>query len=286
MAYGRTRLGRWFYEEHGVAKHANDPVILLCHGLLFDMGMWEGQMGPLGALGRVVALDGPGHGRSESPPRFTLEDHADAMLDVFAELGIRRVVVVGLSWGGMVGMRLALQHPERVAGLALIDTSADPEPLASRVKYRAFIAIVRRVGAPPFFMQGEIAPLCFARQTLAERPELVRDLTRNMNTYPRDGMARAALAVVVHRTSIRAKLGAIAAPTLVLCGREDRATPPHRSEAIAAGIPGAKLVMLDGCGHMSAMEQPARVNELLVPFVKNAIATAPHAPSPFGRGLG
>src|ERR1700690_3109083 len=84
MPYVRTRLGRWFYEERGKAKREGDPAILLLHGLLFDGGMWRAQVEPLSALGRVLIIDGSGHGKSEAPPRFTLEDHADALaIDAF-----------------------------------------------------------------------------------------------------------------------------------------------------------------------------------------------------------
>ena len=80
MPYVRTRLGRLFYEERGESRRPGDPAILLLHGLLFDGGMWRGQIEALSALGRVIIMDGPGHGKSEPPPRFTMEEHADALL--------------------------------------------------------------------------------------------------------------------------------------------------------------------------------------------------------------
>src|SRR5688572_23661851 len=130
MAYVRTRLGRLFVEERGEARKKSDPPIVLLHGLLFDGGMWRGQVEPLSALGRLVIIDGPGAGKSEPPPRFMLEEHADALLDAWGELAIDKAIIVGLSWGGMVGMRLALQHPTRVCGLALLDTSAEVHTLS------------------------------------------------------------------------------------------------------------------------------------------------------------
>src|SRR5215471_7856194 len=153
MPYVRTRLGRWFYEERGAAKKHGDAAIVLLHGVLFDGRMWRGQVEPLADLGRVIVIDGPGHGRSEAPPRFSLEDNADAMLDAFAELKVERAVFVGLSWGGMIAMRMAVQNAERVRALALIDTSADPETRADRVRYRLLIAFARRYGVPPIITQ-------------------------------------------------------------------------------------------------------------------------------------
>ena len=272
--YVRTRLGRWFYEERGEAKRAEDPAIVLLHGLLYDGGMWRKQVEPLAELGRVIVIDGPGHGKSEAPPRFTLEDHADALaIDAFGELGVKKAILVGLSWGGMVAMRAAIQHPMRVAAIALLDTSADAETLRDKVKYRAFIAFARRYGIPRWFADRELAHLMFGPKTLADRgPELITEFTRRVNGYSRDGLARAALSVVVHRKDVTPKLRGVAAPTLVVCGRDDASTPPAKSQALAAKIRGARLEWIDASGHMSAIERPDEVNAVLVPFVKEQIA--------------
>lgn len=271
MPYVRTRLGRWFCEERGAAKRASDPVIVLWHGLLLDGGMWRHQIEPLSALGRVVVIDGPGHGKSEVPPPFSLEDCADAVPDAFGELGIDRAVFVGLSWGGMVGMRLALQHPQRVHALALLDTSAGAEDRASYIKYRLFISFTRRFGFPKAFADSQIVPVYFTENTYATQPELIERFVRTANGFPRDGLARVALAIF-KRKDIVPRLESIRAPTLVLCGREDRATEPVHSEHIARNIVGAKLVMIEGAGHISALEQPKAVNDALVPFVAKHVS--------------
>jgi pimeloyl-ACP methyl ester carboxylesterase len=271
MPYARTRLGRWFYEERGAPRRTGDPAIVLWHSLLFDGGMWRYQIEPLAELGRVVSFDGPGHGKSEVPPPFSLEDNADAMLDALGELRIDKAVFVGLSWGGMVAMRMAVQHPSRVAALALLDTSAAPELRAKAVKYRIFVSFTRRFGLPKQLADAQILPLMFSDRMLAEHPEVAERFVRTVNGYPREGTARAALAVVIHRKDIVPKLGAIRVPTLVVCGRQDRAIDPARSEEIAARIPGARLVWIEAAGHVSALEQPAAVNAALVPFVREAI---------------
>lgn len=269
MAYVRTRLGRLFYDERGVTRRKGDPAIVLLHGLLFDGGMWRGQVESLSSLGRVVVFDGPGHGKSEPGPRFTIEDHAEALFDACVELGIERAVCVGLSWGGMLAMRFALQHPKMVAGLAIMDASASAEPLKKKLKYRSLIAMHRRVGFPYAVYERAIAPLLFSSRTIATRKDLLMEsYTRTMG-FDRGGLARAAIAVVVHRTDITDKLGRIEAPTLVMVGSEDGSQPPPISETIARGIPGAELVILDGLGHMSALEDPEAVNARLVPFVGN-----------------
>lgn len=273
MPYVRTRLGRLFYDERGEAQRPGDPAILLLHGLLFDGGMWRGQIEALSAFGRVIVMDGPGHGKSEPPPRFMMEEHADALYDALGELGVDRAVAVGLSWGGMVAMRLALQHPEKVAGLALLDTSAEPDPLLKRIRHRAFVAMHRRIGMPHGMFLREVAPLLFAQRTLLERQDLVDTTYRRTMGFDREGVARASLAVVVHAKNILGELGRVRAPTLVMCGREDLATTPDKAENIARTIPDARLVMLDGVGHMSALEAPEAVNQHLVPFTRSLVCT-------------
>lgn len=271
MPYLRTRLGRWFHEERGAPHRADAPAIVLWPSLLFDGGMWKHQIEPLAALGRVVVFDPPGHGKSDVPPVFSLEDNADALLDAFGELRIDRAIIVGLSWGGMLGMRMALQHPSRVAALALFDTSADPEDRARRIKYRVFASIAKRIGIPPGLLEAQIAPTMFCDRTLAERRDLVERFARSVNGFPRLGTTRAASAVVIRRKDILPRLREIRVPTLVGCGREDRATEPVHSERIAAGIAGARLVWIEGAGHVSALEQPEAVNAALVPFVREQL---------------
>ena len=103
------------------AKREGDPAIVLFHGLLFDGGMWRAQVEPLSALGRVVIIDGPGHGKSEAPPRFTLEDHADALATGSTSSGSQRRSSAGSRGGGCA----MCARPERVAAMALLDTSAE-----------------------------------------------------------------------------------------------------------------------------------------------------------------
>ena len=269
--YVSTRLGRWFYEERGTKRRESDATIVLWHSFLCDGGMWDGQIDALAKIGHVIVFDGPGHGKSEPPPPFTLDDNTRALVDALDTIAKGPVVMAGLSWGGMVGMRLALQHPAKVAGLALLDTSAEKQSLAERLRYRAFIAIHRRVGIPYGMFLKEVAPLMFAARTLADRPDLALTAYRRSMGFDREGVCRASLAVVVRRTNILDKLDRIGTPTLVMCGREDGATPPAMSENIARGIRGSRLVMLDDVGHMSALEDPDAVNQHLVPFARSIV---------------
>lgn len=271
MAYVGTRLGRWFYEERGKAKPSDKTAIVLLHGLLFDGGSWKNQVGPLSELGRVVVFDGPGHGKSEVPPLFTLDEHADALADALAELEIERAVLVGLSWGGMLAMRFALRHPKRLVAMALLDTSAERHPRLERVRDRGFAIFHELVGLPYFLYEKRLAPLMFCKKTRRENPELVRSTGLTLLGFDRRGVSRAAMAVVVNRDNVLPRMSEVQAKTLVVCGREDVATPLPKSENLARAIKGASLVVIPDAGHMSSLEQPERVNTALVPFVRDAL---------------
>ncbi len=270
--YVRTRVGRLFYEERGEARAPDAPAIVLLHGLLFDGGSWRHQLEPLAELGRVVVIDGPGHGKSEPPPKgFSLEDHVEALSDVLRELGIERAVLCGLSWGGMLSMRFAIRFPSKIAGLVLLDTSAESEGRGRRVRYRSFIALHRALGMPRWLYERQVKKLMFGDATLRERQDLVEESYVRTMGFDREGVARAALAVVVDRTDVTKRLGEIRAPTLVLVGRDDRSTPLAKAEALARRIERAELHVVEGAGHMSALEQPVAVNALVVPFVRRVL---------------
>jgi 3-oxoadipate enol-lactonase len=233
--------------------------------------MWDAQVGPLSELGRVIVFDGPGHGKSEDPPVFTLEDNARALGDALDALGVKKVVMVGLSWGGMMGMRLALLDPKRVVALALIDTSASREIVGKQLKYRAMLSTFRRVSLPPFLVETQVAKAMFSPYTLRSRRELVERFSNDLSGFSREGVYRVGRAIF-WRDGIEPKLGSITARTLVLHGTDDAAIPVDRARIMADRIPGARLAMIEGAGHLSAVEEPEAVNAQLVPFVREAMS--------------
>lgn len=262
-----TPMGRWSYAVYGERRRPGDPDILLLHGLFNDSTLWRAQVEPLALLGRVVALDLPGHGRSEVPPPFDLPGHAEALAGALGAIDVRRAVCVGLSWGASLALHLALSHPASVAALALLGPGAEAQTRFRKAKYRLLAATVRRFGLTPWLARGQIAPLMFSARSRRERPELVDEFVRSATAVPRAAVIRAALAAAIDRPDILGRLGALSVPTLVLCGRDDRGNPPVLSEHIARAIPGARLEWIEEAGHLSPLERPEEVNRFLVPFV-------------------
>lgn len=262
-----TQLGRLFLEVSG-----EGPELVLWHSLLCDGGMWRHQVAALEQHYRIVNIDAPGHGRSGPVRRrYTMDECVQVSVGLLDELGIERAVWCGLSWGGMVGMRLASRFPERLAGLVLMDTSARSEDRLKKPAYRVLAAMARRFG-PSRTLAKIVVPIFFADRTRRERPDLVEDFIQRLVRMDSESLQHAVDAVIFQRDDVSAELGHVDQPTLVMVGSEDRATPPGQAEHIARVLPSAELVRIPGAGHLSALEQPERVNAVLEPFLARVTA--------------
>jgi pimeloyl-ACP methyl ester carboxylesterase len=272
-------MGRWSYTVHGERRRPGDPDILLLHGMFIDSSLWRDQVGPLARLGRVVALDLPGHGRSEIPPPFDLMQQADVLAAALPAMEIRRAICIGWSWGGAMSLHLALRHPEVVAALALLDAYGEAPTLLRKAKYRLLVAIGRRFGLTPWMARSQIAPLMFSAGSRRAHPELVEQFVRSATSLPRGAAARIALAATIENPDVLDQLGRLAVPALILCGSEDRSEPPALSERVARAIPGARLELIEGAGHAIPWERPDEVSRLLVTFVAAQLAQVATRPS-------
>lgn len=252
-----------YYEETGAAP--GRETIVFAHGLLFDRRIFEHQVAALSERYRCIAFDFRGHGDTEVTrdgyDMDTLAGDAAALIEA-RDAGPCHFV--GLSMGGFVGLRLASRRPELIRSLALLDTSADPEPRENLPRYRLLNVIARIFGLRS--VAGRVMPILFGRTTIAERKELTRLWQDRVSSQSRLGTTRAVLGVI-GRDGVAGELSRIRAPTLVLVGEEDTATVPAKSERIRAGIAGAELVSIPRSGHMSSIENPEAVTRELQEFL-------------------
>ncbi|HZS38324.1 MAG TPA: alpha/beta fold hydrolase [Polyangia bacterium] len=242
----------------------DEPAVVLGHSLLCDRRMWQDVAPRLAERRRVISIDVRGHGASTAPGPFSLEDLADDWRAILDAEKIPRAILCGLSMGGMTAMRLALASPERVAALALLDSSADPQPAWERVKFGVMAHVVARFG----FLRvigAAVKPVMFGRTSIKERRELVERQWARIEENDPKALFHGVRAVI-DRRSIYERLPTLRCPTLVMVGAEDRATPPERSRRIAAQIPGARLESIERAGHLSALEQPDVVARTLGEF--------------------
>ena len=232
--------------KHGpvVASQAGDsgPPLVLLHGLAGSDAWWRRNMPALSGEFRVTAIDLPGFGSSHRDARLIL-DEVPAQVDaLLGELGIERAHVMGHSMGGLVAGGLAAEHPQRVDRLVLVDAgflSLDPT-LRHRVT-------------------GPLKTLPWTSLTIL--PTLLRDVARSGPVR----MARATAEVL--RKDWRHKLPAITAPTLVVWGEHDRICNPRIGEEIAAVVPGARLVIIPGAGHIPMWEKQAAFDREVLGFL-------------------
>jgi len=268
--------GRWDLQEvkvNGAAYAYSDrgegPVVVFAHGLFVDHTIFDTQVADLESTYRCISLDMPGHGRSGyREAGWTLDDVADDLALMIEEQSLGPVVFVGQSQGGMVGIRLAANRPELVSKLVLIGTSAraeDPERLSDWRALRhtiltgseaeregAFAGVQKRVNSSTW---------------LDDEPALASKERAIMLSHDRVGVTLALDAAVIEREDTQALLPNITAPTLVICGNDDRATPVALSREIASAISSAQIEVLPGVGHHPPLEAPHKVAAALSQFL-------------------
>ncbi|NOY76898.1 MAG: alpha/beta fold hydrolase [Calditrichaeota bacterium] len=250
-----------YYELRG----KGEPVIF-SHSLVCDLDMFEAQAKALSDTFLTVNVDTRGHGRSGLAPNenWTLEDMAEDFVPLLNHLKLGKVHWVGLSMGGMLGLRLALAHPDRVASLVLMDTSGQAEPPQMHGMYIQMANLVR-AGQIDKIMDNLLG-LFFSSSTRENQPELVTRWQEKFLHIPVEGVYRAALAVF-NRTDLSNRLKDISVPTLVVRGEEDMARLPAESDFLVHSIPNARLEVIPRAAHLSALEQPETATKLIRDFI-------------------
>jgi 3-oxoadipate enol-lactonase len=244
---------------HHVADGPPDaPVLVLSGSIGSTVEMWRPQLAALTERFRVVRVDLRGHGGSPAPPGpYRMAELADDVRALLDRLDLGRVDWCGLSLGAMVGMHLASESPERIGRLVLCCTSAHfPDPSA----YRQRIALIAEHGTAG--IAATAVTRWFTPGWAAAHPDVVAEATAMIAGTSDVGYSACCEALIAwdHRD----RLPAITAPTLVVAGEDDLATPvePH-ARTLADGIPGARLAVVPGA-HLANIETPDAVTPLLL----------------------
>ncbi len=229
--------------------------ILFVHAFPLDASMWDAEVDALAGETRVLAPSLPGFGGTPLVGDvLTVDAMADFLAGELDGAGIDRAVVCGCSMGGYASFALWRRHRDRVAGLVLVDTRAEPDDEAGKQRRRDVAALVREAGSevvaenpPPLLSEG-------ADPALRER------VSETIRRQPAEAIAAASLGMA-ERPDARPLLATIDVPTSVIVGAADTLTPPALSQAMVAAIPGADLVILEGAGHLSNLEAPVEFLE-------------------------
>jgi len=225
----------------------HDLHLFLLPGLLSDARLWQHQMAGLSDIAHVSVADLSG--------ADTIAALASAAL---SQAPSKRFALGGLSMGGYVALEMMRQAPERIQALALLDTNARPDtPEATENRRRLMQLAARDFSAvtdtllPKLLHPDHVADASLAKLHAA--------MARGIGVQAFLRQQRAIMA----RGDSRPSLSQISCPTLVLCGREDSLTPVEVHEEMAQAIPRARLMVIEQCGHLSALEQPQQVNHAL-----------------------
>jgi|tagenome__1003787_1003787.scaffolds.fasta_scaffold20956981_4 3-oxoadipate enol-lactonase len=245
---------------------ADAPVLVLSNSLGTTLALWDPQMPALTEHFSVLRYDHPGHGLGSPRPVSSVEELGHGVLEILDGHGIGRVSFCGLSLGGAVGQWLAMHAPGRIDRLVLACGSArfgKPE------SWRARIETVRAGGVEA--VADAVLAIWFTPETRRDSPELVRAYREMMVSAEREGYAGCCEALA--RWDPGDELAGIRSPTLVIAGSEDAATPPDQGAALQRRIPGARLSVLQGAGHLANLEQPDAFTRLLVDHLTAQPAT-------------
>ena len=250
-----TNTGRSIgYEQAGTGEAM--PIVFL-HGVGSDKSVWRPQLEYFSATRRALAFDYPGYGDSDPAPEGTSrDDYAAAILYALTKLGIAKAHICGLSLGGVVAIGIHHRAPEPCASLILADTFAvHPE---GRAIYERSLTGSQDL---PAMANARVDVLLGHPADPAIRSEVVATMSRIDPAAYRIG------AEAVWLADQRDRATAIHVPTLVICGSEDKVTPPALSHDLTALIPDARYVELAGAGHLGNIEKPGDFNRIVEDFI-------------------
>ena len=250
--------------HHIVTGPAGAPVVVLSNSLGSTHTMWDAQADALAEHFRVVRYDTRGHGESPVPAGpYDIDDLADDVVALLDTLGVEKAHFVGLSLGGMTGMRLAARNPERVDRLVVLCTGAHLTPSsawtdrADNVRTNGSEAVAEAVVAR-WFTPG----------FLEANPDTKASCEATVAATPAEGYA--SCCEVIAAMDLRPDLASIAAPTLAIAGADDPATPPPNLAEIADTVQDGRLVVVPQSAHLANAEQPATITPAIIAHLTGA----------------
>jgi len=246
--------GFHYFSHQTQQQPSKRPPVILIHGAGGNYLTWPPQIRRL-AGERTYALDLPGHGQSEGIGRHSIDEYADDVLTFMKVLNIRAAVLAGISMGSAIALILALKHPKKIVGLALLGGGA---------KMRVASKILETAGNSNTFRSTVemINENCFSANT---SPSLVQLSKQNMLKIRPPVLLGDFLAC--NEFDVTDQLEKIKIPALIVCGSEDKMMPLKHSQSLHEGIASSQLHVLENAGHMVMLEQPARVASLLKKFM-------------------
>ncbi|WP_394618066.1 3-oxoadipate enol-lactonase [Lentzea sp. JNUCC 0626] len=251
--------------HYAVDGPADADVLVLGPSLGTDLGLFDAQVAALADRWRVIRFDLRGHGRTPAAPGpYTMADLASDVVELLDHLGVRTFHYLGVSIGGAIGQQLALSYPARVLTLTICASAAR---FADPPQWPVRAATVRAEGVEA--MVASRPGTWFTHEFAAREPEEARRLLDMLRATSAEGYAGCCEAIAAF--DVRADLGRVAVPTLVIAGADDPATPPDLVREIADGVPGARFEVVADSAHLLTAERPEVVNAMIAGHLTRSV---------------
>lgn len=264
MPYLKINSANIYYEEEGEGKE----TLVFGHSMLFNLRMFDNQVTYLKNDYRCIRFDFRGHGKSESTlTGYDLDSLTEDITKLVKKLKCEQCHFVGFSMGGMVAMRIAIKNPELIKSLILIDTSSEPEPKNKMMKNKVMVFIAKYIGLKP--LANEVISLFFGPTFLKDpkRSSLRKKWKNYFLANNRAGIVKAVKGVLF-RKGISHEIGKIDHPTKILVGACDELTDILKAEILYTNIKNSSLEIIPRAGHMSPVEEPDIVNNIIKEYLK------------------
>jgi 3-oxoadipate enol-lactonase len=259
--------------EINVHLVGNGPAMVCWPSLLMTGQMWRGQVEHFASSNKMVLIDSPGHGESDPLNRhFTLEECALCLSQILDQLEIEDCVLVGNSWGGMMGGVFVALYPRRTRAAVLMNCTASVAGERQKTEFLLMTSIMRQQGTISKPVVDQAVNAFAGATTERTRPKVVEFIRSTVAAARADSVCWAIDSVVPRRTEHRALLGTIRKPVLVMTGEEDRTFPVAETRAMAEAIPGSLFRVLPRVGHLAALEAPQAVNAAIDEFLREVVA--------------
>lgn len=247
--------------HHEVTGRAGAPALVLVNSLGTDLRVWSALAPRLAERFRLVRYDKRGHGLTDATPGpYAMARLAGDLAALLDRLGIGKAVICGLSIGGMIAQQLSADRPDLVQGLVLMDTA---HRIGDRQMWDDRIVAIRANGIAS--ISDGILTRWFSPAFHRDRPADLAGWRNMLCRTPVEGYLGCCAAI--RDADLTAAAKAIAVPTLCMVGDQDGSTPPEVVAGLAALVPGARLVTIEGAGHIPCVEQTSAVAEAMLDFL-------------------
>jgi pimeloyl-ACP methyl ester carboxylesterase len=243
----------------------NDKPIIFVHGFPYDHTMWDKQIDELKSHYYCVSYDIRGLGESPiGDGQYTIESFVDDLEAILNELKLEKPVLCGLSMGGYISLRAVERNESIYGGLILCDTRSASDADEGKIKRADNIRKINVHGVKQFV--SDFVPMCFSVKSITDsNEEYSKVLSKSLNSNAIG--VKGCLLAMAGRTDTTGYLSKIKIPALLLCGEDDRLTPPDAMELMAVQIPGSQFEIVPNAGHMAPIENASFVTNKIKKFL-------------------